>query len=245
MTTTGRIKPYKKAADYSYTLGAYPTYELLDARPDVVRAVVIHPRYTDRERLLARCDAQGVACVVDERQLARLSPKENCYVAGIFSKYTQTLVPARDHVMLVSPADMGNVGTILRTLAGLGIGDLALIAPCADPFHPRTVRASMGALFRVRIEVFSSFDAYQRRYADRTLFPFMLDGQTALRLDACPQAARYTLIFGNEASGLDPAFGQVGHAVYIPQTRAVDSLNLPTAVAIGVFAFTARNPRPD
>mgnify|MGYP006945590856 FL=1 len=38
---TGPIKPYKKDFDYSYTLGAFPTMELITARPDIVKRVYI------------------------------------------------------------------------------------------------------------------------------------------------------------------------------------------------------------
>ncbi len=101
----------------------------------------------------------------------------------------------------------------------------------------------MGVFFRVRTQVFPSFDDYRQQYGEWTLFPFMLDGQTALRVGDAPQTARYTLIFGNEARGLDPTFARVGSAIYIPQTEVVDSFGLPIAVAIGTFAFTTKNPR--
>jgi TrmH family RNA methyltransferase len=240
-----RVRPYKKEYDYSYTLGAFPTFELLDARPEVVRAIYLHPGFTDRERMEARCAAHGIPVRVDERLLARISPKENCFAAGVFTKYEDSLASDRDHVVLANPGDMGNLGTIVRTLAGFGIRDLGVITPCADRFHPRSVRASMGALFRLRVEAFSSFEAYLNQYGGRDVFPFMLAGTHPLRVSDCPVSARYTLVFGNEATGLDPAFGGVGQSVYIPQTAAVDSLSLPVAVGIGVFAFTTRNPRTE
>ncbi|MBP7401731.1 MAG: TrmH family RNA methyltransferase [Clostridia bacterium] len=240
-----RVRPYKKEYDYSYTLGAFPTYELLDARPEAVRGVYVHSGFTDRERLEARCAALHVPVRTDDRLLSRLSPKENCYAAAVFDKYADRLIGSRDHVVLVHPGDMGNLGTILRTLAGFGIRDLGLVAPCADVFHPRTVRASMGALFRIRTEVFGSFDEYAARNTDRDFYPFMLDGERTLRVSDCPASPRYTLVFGNEATGLDPSFGRIGQAVRIPQTTDIDSLNLTIAVGIGVFTFTEKNPRTD
>ena len=58
------------------------------------------------------------------------------------------------HVVLVNPADMGNLGTVARTMAGFGFGELAVVTPAADVFHPKTVRASMGALFRLNVARF-------------------------------------------------------------------------------------------
>lgn len=237
------VKRYKREGGYSYTLGPFPTFELLDARPEAVRAVFFAPSFTDKEHLQARCAALSIPCEENARQLAKISDKENCYVAAVFDKYREELEEERDHVVLVNPSDMGNLGTILRTLAAFGLNDLALIEPCADPFHPKTVRASMGALFRVQVARFPSFEDYRAQFGSRDFFPFLLDGTRSLTLADCPVSSRYSLIFGNESSGLPPAFSQVGQSIFIPQSDAVDSLNLGIAVALGGFAFTQRNPR--
>ncbi len=238
-----RIRPYKKEYDYSYTLGAFPTFELVAARPDIVRGVFVHSEFTEKGRLTALCEQQRIPVVTDDRLLARISPKENCYAAAVFEKAAEGVLSDRDHVVLVNPSDMGNLGTIIRTLAGFGIRDLGLIPPCADIYHPRTVRASMGALFRIRFQVFPTFDDYIARCGDRDIYPFMLDGKRPLSVADCPASPRYTLVFGNEATGLDPSYSGRGESVFIPQTPEVDSLNLTIAVGVGVFAFTARNPR--
>jgi TrmH family RNA methyltransferase len=93
--------------------------------------------------------------------------------------------------------------------------------------------------------MFSSFAAYTQQHRVRDVFPFMLDGTRSLRVSDCPVSTLYTLVFGNEATGLDASFRQIGQSVVIPQTAAVDSLNLPIAVGIGVFSFTTQNPRTD
>ena len=55
------VKPYKKSFDYSYTLGAFPTFELLKARPEQVRAVYVHSTFTDRQALAQLCGALGIS----------------------------------------------------------------------------------------------------------------------------------------------------------------------------------------
>ena len=45
------IKTYKKDAEYSYTLGAFPTIELLKTRPDEVLEVYVHSTFTDTETI--------------------------------------------------------------------------------------------------------------------------------------------------------------------------------------------------
>ena len=53
-------------------------------------------------------------------------------------------------------------------------------------------------------------------------------------------ADSWTLIFGNEGSGLPPEFSRLGQPVRIPSSNKVDSLNLSIAAAIGIYAFARR-----
>ena len=239
----GPVKPYKKDFDYSYTLGAFPTFELVEKRPWIVHAVYVHSGFTSRERLEELCTRQRIPVITDDRLLSKISPKENCYAAAVFEKYGETLRYDSDHVVLVHPGDMGNLGTIIRTLVGFGIQDLGIIAPGVDFFHPKVLRASMGALFRLRIETFPSFADYAGRYGNRDIFPFMTGGRSSLNVKDCPVSSRYTLVFGNEGAGLDPSYLAVGTSIRIPQSPEVDSLNLTIAVGIGAFVFSTANPR--
>lgn len=231
------VKPYKKIFDYSYTLGAFPTFELLKARPEQVRAVYVHSTFTDRQALAQLCGAGHIPLLEGDRLIARLSEKENCFVVGVFEKYECILEASLPHVVLVNPGNMGNLGTIIRTLTGFGIYDLAIIAPGADSFNPKTVRSSMGALFRIRHRYFESFAEYRRQYPKHELFTFMLDGERTLEAGTCPKPELFSLVFGNEAAGLDASFHNEGTSVFIPQTKDVDSLNLTIAVGIGAYLF--------
>ncbi|WP_058303098.1 TrmH family RNA methyltransferase [Gorillibacterium timonense] len=239
---TNGIKPYQKEFDYSYALGAYATIELLQVRPDIVRSVLLHSKCTDRARVVDLCRINGIPIVYDDNRIARISPKENCYVIGVFSKYEDRIEEDKPHLVLVQPGDMGNVGTILRMAAGFHVGNLAIVLPAADRFHPRTVRASMGSLFRMKCETFQTFDHYRSRFGQHRLFPFMLHGETVLTPNNCPRAELFSLIFGNEATGLDEAlFGKVGTSLTLPQSELVDSLNLSVAAGIGTYLFASKN----
>ncbi len=236
-------KKYKKEFSHSYTLGPFPTFELLLHRPERAKAVYYDDSFREKEKLQALCRSANVPCLCSRRALDRISQKEICYAAGEFEKYPGALRKGAPHVALVEPADMGNLGTIQRTLLGFGIRDLAVIGQsAADVWNPKAVRASMGALFQLEIETFPDFPAYLAKFGEgRSIFPFMLDGGTVLTPESCPKAERYTLVFGNEASGLPPEFQTYGQSLFIAQTDAVDSLNLAVSVAVGAYLFTQRN----
>lgn len=235
------IKPYKKNFDYSYTLGAFPTFELIKTKPEKVIAVYVHSTFTDRASLEAICSAERIPVLEGDKLIGRLSEKENCFVVGIFEKYEDDLNKSRSHVVLVNPGNMGNLGTILRTCVGFGIQDIAIITPASDIFNPKTIRSSMGALFRLRSRQFESFEQYRNAFPKHEIFTFMLDGERTLRVADCPKPELFSLVFGNEATGLDASFHNVGTSVLIPQTADVDSLNLTIAVGIGVYLFTQKS----
>lgn len=235
------LGPYKEEYDYSYTSGAYATIEMLKANPDVVRSVYIHTKYARKEDIDGLCCDKGIPVLYDDRAFERINQKENSYVLGVFSKYICQLIPNRPHIVLVKPSDMGNVGTIIRTMAGLNMLDLAVVTPAADIFNPKTVRASMGALFQIRFQCFASFDAYKDAFPDHVCFPFTPEGEIPLSRANCPEAPLFSLLFGNEASGLPDQCKSAGLGVKIPQSSLVDSLNLSVAAGIRIFIFAEKN----
>ena len=236
------LSAYKSALDYSYAPGIFPSMECLTHRPERVRRLLVHSSAAGREgadRLCALAEDLGVRVEEADRALARISGKENCFAAAVFEKFEDAPDPGKPHVVLHNPGDSGNVGTILRTALGLGIEDVALIRPCADLFDPKTVRASMGALFQLRVKVYDRFEDYREAFPDRALYPFMLDASVPLREAVKDRPPVWTLVFGNEGKGLPKEFADMGQAVRIESNDRVDSLNLAIAAGIGIYLFTS------
>jgi len=238
------LSAYKPELDYSYAPGIFPSMECLKYRPECVRRLLIHSSARGREgadRLTALAEEHGIRIEEADRALARLSGKENCYAAAVFGKFADAPDPEKPHVVLHQPGDSGNVGTILRTALGFGVEDVILIRPCVDLFDPRTVRASMGSLFRLRVTVLERYGEYEEAFPGRRVYPFMLDASVPLAEALSGETGtRWTLIFGNEGRGLPPEFAGKGQPVRIPSNDRVDSLNLAIAAGIGIYAFTNR-----
>ena len=232
------VKTYKKDSDYSYTLGAFPTFELLKTRPEIVKNVIVHSTFTDREEIEEISRKHNIPVVTNDKLISRLSDKENCFVIAVFDKYSDELSKDRPHIVLVNPGNMGNLGTIMRTAVAFGIKDMAVISPGADAFNPKTVRASMGAEFRMNIKYYDSFGDYEQEFPEHEIFCFMLNATSTLTADNCKHGPRYTLVFGNEATGLPDSFLNVGKSIIIPQSDEVDSLNITIAAGVGMFLFS-------
>lgn len=235
-----RLKRYQKDFDHSYSFGVFATLELLARRPRQVMQVLLSSKADQNAgaaRLREQCAALRIPVEVNDKAIQRLDSKDNAYAVGVFRKYTDTLDAASSHVVLVNPSDMGNLGTIARTLLGFEFRDLALIRPAADVFDPRAVRASMGAIFGLRCAYFERFEEYQAAF-ERPLYPFMTTAATPL--DAVTFSQPCALIFGNESSGLPGAFAALGRPVIIPHGGEIDSLNLSVAVGIALYGVTRR-----
>ena len=234
------IKNYQKDLDYSYTEGFFPTFELIHNRPDKLRIVYVSPDAVNTpgyEKLLTRVDNKKI--VVSAKAFSVTKSKENAHVLGVFSKFEDHLDPNQDHLVMVNPSDMGNLGNAMRTLLAFGCHDLALIKPCADKFNPKAVRASMGAIFKIRIQEFESYEAYLREY-HRTCYPFVLQKSTPLAETIFVSPC--SLVFGNEATGLPPSIYNE-HNVRIEQSDEVDSLNLTTSIAVALYQLKIQKNR--
>ena len=233
------LQAYSRTLDYSYAPGMFPSMEALLNAPQRVRRLLLSSRAEGTEgaqKLTALCEQQHIRVEIADKALSRLSSKENCFAAAVFEKAQETL-QAGAHVVLHHPADTGNLGTILRTALGMGYLDIAIIRPAADVFDPHVVRASMGALFSLRVREYDDFETYRAEFPNQALYPFMLDGSTDLETAVQTARAPLSLIFGNEGAGLPSEFAAMGRPVRIAHSGKIDSLNLSIAAAIGMYEF--------
>ena len=229
------VKHYRKEDDNSYALGATLTIELLKCRPEIVNAVYYHSQCKDIVPYQTLCAKHNIPFIQSDKAFNILSQKENCFVLADFRKQSFDLKPASNHLLLVNPSNAGNLGTILRSAAAFGINDIAIVSPAVDVYDPKTVRSSMGALFHLNVKYFDSLAAYQSEAGKRNYYPFMLKATETLKT-VKPQFP-CSLVFGNEATGLDDSYLSLGTPVIIRHTDNVDSLNLPIAVSIALYQF--------
>jgi TrmH family RNA methyltransferase len=138
-------------------------------------------------------------------------------------------------VYLHEVQDPGNLGTILRSLAWFGNFRLLLSANSVDPFNPKVVRASMGAIFHVPIELEVDLNDLQERFK---AFAYLDMQGTEVNNTKFSQYDCY--LFGNEARGVPrealTAFN--ADAFTIKGSGRIDSLNLASAVNICLYQLS-------
>lgn len=173
---------------------------------------------------------------IPEDVMASISPARSPQGALFSARLPDTVPPetltGRRWLVLDGLQDPGNVGTIWRTADAFGADGLILVNRCADPFSPKTVRATMGACFRL--------PAYEMEAGD---LPGLLERSglplyaAAVREDTVDlravQLDRCAVVIGSEGSGVCPELLALSQKnLRIPMRDRCESLNAAAAAAV-------------
>lgn len=132
-------------------------------------------------------------------------------------------------VCLHGVGDPGNVGAVLRAAQAFGAGSVALGPACADPFGPRAVRASMGAIFSVPVARVTQLDGLPGERV--ALVPHAGEPLRG------PATGEVTLVVGAERDGLpDSVVAECDRVAHIPV--AGDSLNTAMAATVALYELS-------
>ncbi len=232
-----KVIRYKHDLDFTYALGATLVFELLKTRPNSIRRIFIKPTLNKETPEIQKLLGLAKDCKIDiyesEKPFNVLSPKDNCFVIAEFTKTTSALEKDKSNIVLVNPSDAGNIGTIVRTAVGLGYQNIAVIGPAVDVYDPKSIRATMGAIFHANVQYFANIEEFLMLFPNHNRYSFMLKG--AHDFDKTGVKAPFSLIFGNEASGLPDNYAKLATSVKIPQTSESDSFSLPIAASIAMY----------
>lgn len=132
-------------------------------------------------------------------------------------------------VALWGVGDPGNVGTVLRSALAFGAASVALGPGCADPFSPKAVRASMGAVFAVPVARVLSIDE----------LPTPAIALAARAGEPVHGPSSGTLVIGAERTGLpDEVLAACAQTAHIPISGSAESLNAAMAATVGLYEMT-------
>jgi len=142
-------------------------------------------------------------------------------------------------VVLHGIGDPGNLGTIVRSAEAAGV-DLVVLTPgSVDPYSPKVVRASAGAIFHVRIVVAELDDVSSAGIVLVGTSSHDAPGRNVAAHTACDLTGRIALVMGNESAGLPEEWtdraGPIDRWVTIPHRGRSESLNVAMATTVLVF----------
>ena len=192
-------------------------------------------------RLIGQADGQEIPVyLLSEPVLHALSdaktPQGVIAVCSLPDEKSESAFDGDVLVALDDVQDPGNVGTILRTLDAAGFSGLILSKGCADPFSPKALRASMGAVFRVPVYLSDSLPDTLNALKMRGF------GVMAGTLDGDPFYSRGTddrrncVVIGNEGAGISrDVLAGVTKKVMLPMRGGAESLNAAAACAVILY----------
>jgi RNA methyltransferase, TrmH family len=172
--------------------------------------------------------------VITNAQMLQISdtqtPQGIIALVPLVSLQPQPLVNNQKAIYLYQIQDPGNLGSILRILAWFGSYTCLLSPDSVDPHNSKVIRASMGGIFHVPIEVDVNINTLSQRYS--SLACLSMSGK-ALKENSFSTHDCY--LFGNEARGLPDTISSTIATYSIAGCGAIDSLNLASAVSMCLY----------
>jgi len=197
------------------------THQVLDRAHDrgvSVRSVVM----TRIERIATTTSPQPV---VAEVELPSASWDD---VAAASSR-----ADARAILAVVDLNDPGNLGTIARSAVAAGFDAVAVLGDSADPFGPKSVRASAGAIFHVPVVIDRAVGGGMDCLADLGVKRIGTRMASAIACDQADLTQPVALVLGNEAHGLgEEVASMIDEWVAVPMAGPVESLNVAMAATV-------------
>ena len=189
------------------------------------------------ETFLADYPSFADAEIVNEVQMEQMSGQDT--PPGILAVVK---IPEQSDIKTSSPyvlaldgiANPGNMGTLIRTAEWFGINDVVCSNDCVELWNPKTVQATMGSLFRVKVWK-TGLHAFLRQAKDegKAVYGALLEGEDLFQIKAKPEGI---IVIGSESHGIRAdVLPCITHPVTIPRMGGSATESLNAAVAGGII----------
>ena len=229
------IRICREAAENGWEI-KYLLYDCLNINTDKIENLI-------NDVLCLGADVIGVTSEI----LSKISHKENpqnvlCVICQKWNDLP-SIIKDKTFVALETVRDPGNLGTILRTMDGVGANDCILLDECTDPFSYEAVRASMGAIFNVNIIATSSenFLKWKSRHKISLIGTSLINANDYTKAN---WQLPFILAMGNEQQGLsNNILSKCDQLIKLPMLGRSDSLNLAVSTGVALYESIRKNPK--
>ncbi len=154
-------------------------------------------------------------------------------IPAIHNRFSSNIIVALEGI-----SDPGNVGTILRTCDWFGIKEVILSGECAEIYNPKTLRASMGAIFYLNISTSENFidELKILKSKNYKIITSDMNGKNFGDFSFPPKSI---ITFSNEANGPSEELQKISDEIItIPKFGNIESLNVASAAAVIISKLT-------
>ena len=181
---------------------------------------IIYTTHDIIEKISEQKNAEGVIAIINIPQ--NISKEE---------------ITEKNFTILENISDPGNLGTILRTYSALGIKEIGITKESVDPFSPKVLRASMGAIFKIKIhiieDILETLDYFEKE--GYNVYLTDMDGENIYKKEF-KKEEKNIIIFGNEANGISSKLkNKFKNKLKIPMKDTTESLNI--SISASVIAY--------
>ena len=248
---------YKKYRDQynQYIISGFNAVETaIQSRDISIESLIIRDDQIQRTRQLQQSIVNQKRIPIYQlnlRQFIQLSDERNPQgVAVVVNKPANNIDP--DHI--AGPAfiyldkvnDPGNLGTIIRTACWFDVKTILLSPNSADPFQPKTTRASAGLVSHIQVgeNLDNSFLTVLKMKFNYKLIGASVNGDKLLTNYKFNAALKYGFVFGSEAQGISPQIDDLlDEKISIPSFGPGESLNLAASTAIFLSEYKRQTTR--
>lgn len=201
--------------------------QIIASNPDM-------PVFTGSREILAQLTGytltRGVLCAMKRKE--NPSPVSICEMS-------------RRVVVIEAVCDTTNIGSIFRSAAALGIDGILLTPDSCDPFNRRSIRVSMGTVFKIPWAFTSAPIEVLKDSGYTTVALTLHKDSLAINDPIFKQKGKLTLVLGTEGDGLsNDIISKCDYKAIIPMYHNIDSLNVGAAAAIAFWELKEKGSHP-
>jgi TrmH family RNA methyltransferase len=219
--------------------GAKNIADALSVSTGIIQTVLIGEGFDDKDllALIKKNRIQTVQVSTDDlRNLCDTETPQGILAVANFATLRPDWATARYVTLLDAVQDPGNVGAIMRTSLALGMDAVVMGKGTCDPYNPKVVRSSVGALMRLPFETGEDIGSKMDFLRQKGFSIVATSSHAPITLDQAKLRKKVAIIMGNEGAGTGATYLDMADAVVkIPLRNKVESLNV--SVAHGILSY--------
>jgi TrmH family RNA methyltransferase len=207
-------------------------------KPPIIKVVYFTETFKENNSLLLKSIVnQNILCEkFSNKDLKKVSSTINpsgVIALCLISKGESLSFNQSKWIYLDKISDPGNLGTLLRSASWFNFKNIALSKGCVDPFNPKVVRASMGAVFDLSIHIEVELKKFSNNYL------IIGTNQYGLNINSFTKPNKFVIIIGNESNGISKEnLNEINQMITIKKLGKGESLNAGTAGSIVMYKLS-------